>query len=57
MNISSGASADGLEMVVLLCALAYGLVMVLAYLFWECGMGLLDQSDDLGKSLGCEVGM
>ena len=44
-------------MVVLLCVFTDGLVMVLAYLFSECGTGLLEQSDGLGRYLGCEVGM
>ena len=47
---------DGLEMVGLLCTVVDGLVMVLAYLFWECSMGLLEQSDGLGRSLDCGVG-
>ena len=39
LNISPGVSDDGLEMVELLCILADGLVRVLAYLFWDVGMG------------------
>ena len=31
--------------------------MVLAYLFWDVGMGLLEWSDGLEKGLDCEVGM
>ena len=32
-------------------------IMLLAYLLWNVGMGLLEWSDGLGKDLGCEVGV
>ena len=38
-------------MVVVLCVFTDGLVMVLAYFFWDVGMGLLEQSDGLGRGL------
>ena len=56
LYIPSGVS-EGLKMVELLCIVADGLVMLLAYLFWGCGKGLLKWSDGLGRSLGFEVGM
>ena len=57
MNISSGVGTDGLKMVLLLCVFADGLVKVLAYLFWDVGIGILEWSDSLERSLDCEVGM
>ena len=42
LNISSGVSNDGFEIIELLCTLADGLVRLLAYLFWDVGMGLLE---------------
>ena len=42
LNISSGVSNDGLEMVELLCILEDGIVMLLACLFWDVGMGILE---------------
>ena len=50
-------SADDVEKVELLCTVADGLVILLAYLFWECGTGLLEQYDGLGRSVDCKVGM
>ena len=38
LTISSGVSADGLEIVELLCTVADALVRLLVYLFWDAGL-------------------
>ena len=43
-------------MVVAMYVFADGLIMVLAYLFWDVGMGLLEWTGGLEKGLECGIG-